>query len=254
MHEIKKMTLDFCGEKTHALAFLPKGHVTSQTAGIFCHGYTSHKASLLNWASRMMEENVPCVIFDLPGHYLGNFSEVRNFEDFTSYAHKLFFKSHQKLLNLLGHKPKKIILGGHSLGGLLALKASKLQEFEAFEKIIFGVGLGTPPKDVTHVFESPFYKSTLKLRSSLVSAELSPEKVFPWIKEEKIHLKLSGKKIFLLSGLDDLVVGNDGMERFSKIFEDENQVDIQKVKRLPHHQPELAAAHIKKYLKDNGFI
>ena len=143
-----------------------------------------------------------------------------------------------------------MVLGGHSLGSLLALKALTMKEFEPYKKLGIGVGLGMAPKDVVHLFDTPFYKSTLKVREQLVSPELKPDNVFPWIRDEKYNLQITNQDIHLISGDDDLVVGNDGMERFlENLVQKNNRVTIERPSKLPHHEPQGAASYVKKYLK-----
>src|SRR5687767_14992756 len=84
--------------QSNALLFWPESPTppTSHCA-LISHGYTSHKDSLLNWASRLAEERIPTVLFDLPGHYLGSFNEVERFEDFAGGAHLLFERAFEQL-------------------------------------------------------------------------------------------------------------------------------------------------------------
>lgn len=253
---IKKLHLNWDGRllsPTHALLLVPDQ--CNGRLALLCHGYTSHKASILSWASRLAEEGMPTIIFDVPGHYLGNFSEVDSFSDFKSYAHELFAEAFELAQAELTSAVKSVVLGGHSLGALLALKALSLPTFAGLEKIAVGVGLGMAPKDVVHIFDTPFYKSTLKLREQLVCPELKPDNVFPWIKEEKERLTIMRERIHLITGEDDMVVGDDGMERFAKQLEAQgNHVSFEKPKKLAHHVPENAAPHVKKFLKDEGWL
>ena len=69
---------------------------------------------------------------------------------------------------------------------------------------------------VVHLFDTPFYKATMKVREQLVSKALSPTNIFTWIKEQKENLNLSNQYIHLISGEDDLVVGDRGVERFAE--------------------------------------
>lgn len=258
--KIKTRTLSILGTQTNGLAFIPSKEVELKPVrAIFTHGYTSHKGSILNWAARLAEEGVPSYLFDVPGHYLGNYSEVDDFEAFKREAPNLFSLALQDLNSFFPEHSKddlKVILGGHSMGALLSLKAAETEFFQLNKPdLIICVGFGLPPKGITHVFDTPFYKSTLILRGQLVCPTLSPEVVFPWIKEEKENLKVSGLKIHLLSGEDDMVVGKNGTESLMEILErNHNQVTIEKPPRLAHHLPEQAAPHIKKYLKDLGFF
>lgn len=254
--KIHKINLTWSGRlltPTNALFLVPKQPI--KTLALLCHGYTSSKFSILSWASRLAEENVPSLIFDIPGHYLGNFSEVESFDEFKTSAHELFAEAFEAASSHLSLKPSKLILGGHSLGGLLALKAMSETCFSSIEKIALGVGLGLAPKDVMHIFDTPFYKSTLKLREQLVSPQLKPDHIFPWIKQEKENLTLNRQRIHLITGEDDVVVGEDGMERFATYLESlGNMVSQDKPKKLAHHVPENAAPHIKKFFKDQGWL
>ena len=254
--KIHKINLTWSGRlltPTNALLLLPEQ--PSKTLALLCHGYTSSKFSILSWASRLAEENVPTLIFDIPGHYLGNFSEVESFDEFKTSAHELFSEAFEAASSHLASPASRLIIGGHSLGGLLALKAIEEPVFANIEKIALGVGLGLAPKDVVHIFDTPFYKSTLKLREQLVSKELKPDNVFPWIKDEKESLTLTRQRIHLITGEDDVVVGEDGMERFATYLESlGNIVSMEKPKKLAHHIPENAAPHIKKFFKDEGWL
>lgn len=249
------------GGDCHAFLFLPDPTVELKPAlGLITHGYTSHKGPLLNWAARLAEEGMASVLFDLPGHYLGGFCEVQSLSVFQDHAHQLFEAAHQELCAHL-HEARpldhhileeaELVLMGHSLGGLLSLKALKLPTFASKTKQAICVGLGLPPIGKTHLFSSSFYKSTLHLRAQLVSKALDPDQVFPWIKKAKEELTLGDQKIHFITGQDDLVVAEDGTERFAELLKVQgNQVSIERPTKLPHHQPELAAGHIKKYLKD----
>jgi hypothetical protein len=239
-----------------ALGFLPVGIESNQprSLAIFTHGYTSHKGALLTWASRLVEEGMPAIIFDLPGHYLGGFSEVPSFKYFQQHAHKIFFEAYLNLLEACGlEKVDNLVLGGHSMGALLALKALELEEFDQLESCqsrAICVGLGLLAEDKTHLFASNFYKSTLNLRSQLVSPQLDPEVLFPWIRNEKKNINVNNHKIHFITGVDDIVVGDKGSERIADILkENNNLVSLDKPTSLPHHLPEQAASFIKKYLK-----
>lgn len=253
------------GESTHALAFIPEASLELRpTLGLITHGYTSHKGSLLNWAVRLAEEGMASLLFDLPGHYLGGFCEVRELKNFQNHAHHLFAQAKKELLSTLQkerpldehlYSGASLVLAGHSLGGLLSLKALELEEFKEDKKQAVVVGLGLPPRGQTHLFSSSFYKSTLHIRGQLVSKALSPDEVFPWIKKEKEELKLTNQTIHFITGEDDLVVSDQGTERFMEFLREQgNTVSLERPTRLPHHQPELAAGHIKKHLKKIGLI
>lgn len=265
--KIIKDYLPYEDQKTNAFYFLPEPHEEiKSTWAIFTHGYTADKSSIINWPIRLAESGVSCALFDLPGHYQGNFSEVKDFEGFKNHAHELFYSAFKGLerhfkeefpLNEHQAMPGelKLILGGHSLGGLLSLKALQLAGFADFDIQAICVGLGMAPKDIVHLFDTPFYKSTLRVREQLVSPALKPDNVFPWIKDEKANLNFSGKTIHLITGIDDLVVGDDGMERLQEnLLQKGNKVTIEKPSKLPHHEPQMAAAHVKKHLKKINWI
>ncbi|MBY0413609.1 MAG: lipase family protein [Bdellovibrionales bacterium] len=269
--KILKNYLPYQDQKTNVMYFLPEvGGETlleiKPTFALLTHGYTADKSSIINWAIRLSEVGVSCALFDLPGHYQGNYSEVNDFEFFKCHAHELFFEAFKGLsvafkeefpLNEQFLEPSqlKIAFCGHSLGAMLSLKAIIMPEFEKYEKRALSVGLGMAPKNVVHLFDTPFYKSTLKVREQLVSPELKPDNVFPWIKEEKNLIEIRNQDIHLITGEDDLVVGSDGMERFQASLEQKNnRVTIERPSKLPHHEPALAASHVKKYLKKINWI
>ncbi|MBC7714439.1 MAG: alpha/beta fold hydrolase [Rhizobacter sp.] len=265
--KITKNTLDYQDQKTNVMYFLPDlNDEVKPTFVLLTHGYTSDKSSIITWAIRLAEAGASVALFDLPGHYQGNYSEVKDFSYFKEHAHELFPQAFNGLISafleefpLNEHFTQpamlKLALGGHSLGAMLSLKALKLPEFELFEKRAIGVGLGMAPKDVVHLFDTPFYKSTLNVREQLVSPELKPDNVFPWIRDEKYNIELADSDIHLITGIDDLVVGDDGMERLQEsLSKKNNRVSIDKPSKLPHHEPALAASYVKKYLKKINWI
>ena len=264
---IEKTFLELGGWKIGAMIFMPSPDQSiAKSIGLFTHGYTSHKGSLLTWPTRLAEEGMTSVIFDLPGHYLGTFCEVESFEEFKSKSPELFevawnfakkkISEHYPLYeNYLSDEDFQLILGGHSLGALLAVKGLQLECFSSLKKSAICVGLGLPEEKKTHLFQTPFYKSTLVIRGQLVSPQLDPEKIFPWITEEKKNLSVSNHEIHMICGKDDLVVGDGGVRRLIEILERHgNMVSVDEPTRLPHHTPEAAAGFIKKYLKSKGVI
>jgi hypothetical protein len=268
--KILKNHLIYQDQKTNVMYFLPENLLNSSeeikpTFVLMTHGYTSDKSSILNWAIRLAEVGVSVALFDLPGHYLGNYSEVLSFDIFKLEAHKLYleafnglktaFKDEFGLTEHITPKNLKIAFTGHSMGAMLSLKAITMNEFEIYNKRAICVGLGMAPKEVLHLFDTPFYRATLDVREQLVSKALNSKNVFPWIRDEKNSISISNQDIHLISGLDDLVVGDDGMERFQEsLILKSNRVTIEKPTRLPHHEPALAASHIKKYLKKIEWI
>ena len=247
--------------QVNALAFIPSTdkQIKSEWA-IFSHGYTSHKGDCLNWAARLVEIGVPCLIFDQPGHYLGSFHEVSSFEDFTQHVHELFGEAFQRLQNLLDQHlgfgqfpaPTTVILGGHSLGAYTSIKALELPAFEKYKRIAIGIGIGIGQRQATHLFETAFYEKTLSIRRQLVSPALDSKAVFSWLKNSKENMTISNERIHLITGEDDVVVGNGGMEALLEVLErNGNVVTWEKPKRLPHHEPGAATAHIYSFLKDH---
>lgn len=246
--------------KVCALAFLPiEETVQKKEWALFTHGYTSHKGDCLNWATRLSESGVPCMIFDQPGHYLGSFYEVEKFEDFRDHAHELFAEAYLKLQNLLEiHStesmptPNGLILAGHSLGAFTSIKALELPLFANLNKVAVGIGIGIGQRQATHLFETAFYSKTLSIRRQLVSPTLDSKTVFGWLKEAKENLDISGQRIHCITGEDDVVVGNLGLEAFVEVLErNGNVVTSEQPKRLPHHEPGAAAPHLYSFLKNH---
>ena len=242
----------------NALAFLPSldddaPSIKSEWC-VFSHGYTASKSDCLTWATRVSEAGSPAIIFDHPGHYLGGINSVNSFEEFTEHAHKNFALAFQKLQELMqGHAPdsglKTIVLGGHSLGALLCLKALNLPELAKFETLAIGVGIGIGQHKAVHLFESSFYQKTLNVRRQLVSPALDSSLMFPWIKDEKLKLNLYQKRIHLITGLDDLVVGKGGLEALRFELSAQNIVTTFEPNKLQHHNPSGAATYIYSFLK-----
>lgn len=253
-----KTKFSVAGMEVLALGFVPEVCYQQKPSsiGLFTHGYTSHKGSLLTWASRLSEEGMPVMIFDLPGHYLGGFGEVENFQDFEEHTHHLFQEAYEALVKELKiDDVDTVILGGHSLGALMALKALNTEFFQDKKTKTICVGFGLLEKGKTHLFETPFYKSTLNLRSQLVSPAIAPEIIFPWIRKQKENLIVKNKTIHLITGDDDLVVGAGGSERILELLNSQgNQTTLDKPSKLPHHLPEQAASFIKKYLKKENIL
>lgn len=247
--------------QVNALAFIPspEKEVRCEYA-IFTHGYTSHKGDCLNWATRLVETGVPCLIFDHPGHYLGSFHEANSFEDFKLHSHKLFGEGLLRLEALLdqtlghGQHPlcRSVILGGHSLGAFNAIRALELPQFKDIGRIAVGIGLGLNKSQGSHIFDSAFYEKTISIRRQLVAPALDSKNVFPWLKEEKEKIAVSKERIHLITGEDDVVVGSGGVENFSKILEaNGNTVSFEKPKKLAHHEPGAAAPHLYSFLKSH---
>ena len=245
LKNIRPITLKTKNLKTQGLIFNPIEDNSAKCC-VFTHGYTSHKGSILTWAQKVIDLGAPSLIFDLPGHYLGNFDEVNEFNHFIEEVPQLFEKAFSIILENNKYATKPII-GGHSLGALMALKASN--EFEMFKEIIC-VGLGSLPINKPHLFETPFFKDTMHLRSELVSECLNPKLMLPWISEQKRQPITHNKSIHLIGGKDDIIIGGEeGINQMGKTLQETNVVDIQLITKLPHHTPENAGIFIKKTLQ-----
>lgn len=255
MTQILKLTIPFCKSSVQALAVVPDA-VNPASIALFSHGYTSHKGSVLNWALKLADNKIASLVFDLPGHYLGSFNEVETFDDFKNHSSDLFIEAARLLISKLKETPKNIILGGHSLGGLLSIKALDHEYFQQFETTsAVTVGVGLPKGIIKHVLQGPFFESMLRQRSSLVSPAINPETMFNWIGEEKAGIQTSQKNIHLISGQDDFIAPPANLENFKNVLiENQNNVTIEIKKNLPHHLPELAAGIIKNYFKNQGFL
>lgn len=253
--KIVKKVLSHRSYKYNAMAFLPSLEAEQLPYwAIFTHGFTASKSDAISWAQRLSESGISTLIFDLPGHYLGSYNEVESFEEFRDCAHECFLPAFVYLNELADqYKLKKldrIILGGHSLGALLSIKAMILPEFEKLNPLAIAVGLGIGQHKEVHLFESSFYQKTLNIRRQLVSPSLDSDKVFPWIKDEKLKLKVSGKRIHLITGKDDVVIGPGGLTAMKEELERVgNIVSADEPKKLSHHEPSLAATHIYHFLK-----
>jgi hypothetical protein len=247
----------------NALAFIPSTEgekkIKSEWA-FFSHGYTSHKGDCLNWATRLVESGVPCLIFDQPGHYLGSFHEMNSFKDFKSHVHELFGEAYIRLQTLMElhlgigayPPPKTIILGGHSLGAYTAIRALEIPVFQNLQKVAVAIGIGIGQRQATHLFETAFYEKTLSIRRQLVAPALDSKEVFSWLKSEKENMTISSQRIHLITGEDDVVVGAGGLDAFIEVLErNGNVVTWDRPKRLPHHEPGAATPHLFSFLKDH---
>ena len=214
-----------------------------RAVAIFTHGYTSCKTDQLYWAQRLIRHNIDTVIFDLPGHYLGAGSEVENFDDFAAFAPRLFLEITQKLAV---KEEEPLILGGHSLGALLSLKAMELSELSPFKKFGVAVGFGLNVQDGLHPLEKSFFRETLILRSKLISPALGPTNFFPWLHAMKKNLFVSGEKLHFICGEDDIIVPKNGAEELAQMLRVRgNTVSVEKPRRLAHHEPAFAAPFVE---------
>ena len=252
--KIIKKTLKNKYFQFNGFVFVPSNDPSSkpirQEWAIFTHGYTASKSDCISWAQRLAESGIPAVIFDLPGHHLGSLNKVESFDDFKDHAVECFEDAYDFLQETIGGSPSKLILGGHSLGALLSVKALELDKFSNFEKICLAIGFGISQHSSSHIFESDFYKNTLNIRRQLVDETIDSDFMFAWINEEKHTLNVTGERIHMITGLDDVVVGKGGLEALSNHLKmNGNTVSEIEPKKLPHHEPSLASVHIYSFLK-----
>ena len=186
--------------RTDAISFLPDpSRGETGTLAVFAPGYTSEKSQLLSWGTGLAALGVPTLIFDLPGHYLGNLHPLGSFEDFKNHTPHLFARGLETLRERAGERGREayqVVLGGHSLGSLMAAEAIRLPDFSSMARLLIGVGLSASPANGTHIFETDLYRETLEVRKQLVAPCLSPDRIIPWIKEDKANVSLSGETVF----------------------------------------------------------
>lgn len=245
--KLHKQTLQNEHFQFNAIAFVPENPATQ--IALFTHGYTASKADCLNWAQRLSDANITSVIFDLPGHHLGSYNEIPSLQVFKDHAHECFETSFSFLKTFVPN-PETIILGGHSLGALLAVHALELPCFENLQKLAVCIGLGISQHTKTHLFETSFYEKTLNIRRQLVDEKIDSDAVFSWIKEDKLNIQVKNQRIHMITGLDDVVVGEGGMEAMAFHLKSlNNNVTTLEPKKLSHHEPALAASHIYAFIK-----
>lgn len=222
---------------------------------LMAHGYTAYKAQMQNWAFRLLDLGCACSIIDLPGHRLGHFFDVSNFEDFKKQSSLIFPKVLQDLTQSLKLDPnqlQKIFFSGHSLGGFLALKGFESLESNLHSKmhyICVGLGTNLANEKQNHFLENSFFAKTLKFRNALVSECLHSDKVFAWLKDAKTQLKINQSKIHLITGENDLIAPPAQIENLASILRPHNQVEITIQKQLSHHEPEKASPIVYQVIK-----
>ena len=255
--EIKRIVLTLGSFAVNGIFFIPaaKTNPNFNKFAIFTHGYTSHKGDVLSWAHRMAFAGLHSAIFDLPGHYLGSFNEVNDFNEFTNNSHLLFLKAFEQLHFLSNINPELLILGGHSLGSYFSLLALDIPELANIRRCATCVGSTYSQKQDKIFLESDFYHDTLKLREQLVSPCLRSSQMFPWIKERISLLSTQSHKIHLITGEDDIVATPQGtMSLYNHLKNLGNDMTLYFPNTLPHHRPELAASFIYSYLKKEKLI
>lgn len=235
----------------NAMIFLPPMQRNHSPAwALLTHGYTSSKTDCVSWAQRLSEASIACCIFDLPGHHLGSYNKLNSFEEFKLHSHECFSDAYELLQSHVKEPCEQLILAGHSLGALLAIKALSLNTFSLLPKLAIGVGVGIGQHKTAHLFETSFYEKTLNIRRQLVDEHIDSQFVFPWIKEEKENINITNQRVHLITGLDDVVVGEKGAEVFrQKLEKSGNSLSLSEPKKLPHHEPSMATSHIYNFLK-----
>jgi len=250
--QITKEILQIDDMKVEAFLFLPSASQKPfEHAAILTHGYTSHKSVLVPWASKIVDRNIPTLIFDLPGHFLGSFNEAPSFDSFKVNAPQLFEIARSLVNKRANQNIPFCFVGGHSLGALISLLSLEHLKLESHQKLAIGVGFGAPPENVTHIFDTPFFKKTMEIRKQLVSESLDPKIILPWIRDTKNSNIIKNQRIHLISGEDDVIVGKNGLDRLTNHLSSlGNQVSFDKPKNLPHHLPENASTHVSHFIKN----
>ena len=131
--KIIKKTLEHPKFKFNAMAFKAtkdNGNGANDIFAVMTHGYTASKQDCISWAQRLSDAGIHTVIFDQPGHYLGSYHNVASFEDFIESAHECFIHAYEFLKDSVGIEPQHLVLGGHSLGALMSLKAIEHNYFK----------------------------------------------------------------------------------------------------------------------------
>jgi pimeloyl-ACP methyl ester carboxylesterase len=240
-HKLKTKHLE-----SAALTFFP-AQASNKIAAVFTHGHTSHKGAILSWAEKLYHAGIASTIFDLPGHYMGEGSDVIDLDLFSKEAPELFSQA----INAMSEKliVDHWIVGGHSLGALLSLKFLNLEAIPNSKVEAIAVGFAETSKSGNHLYQEAIFKKMLEFRSLLVSPALHHDYFFQWIRKEKMSLALKNKRLLLLSGRDDLVAKAEDVESLAlRLKQDENIVELIMLDKLPHHEPEKAATHIRDYI------
>lgn len=243
--------------KFQSFSFLPSTDKPIHPFFAICtHGYTASKNDCVPWAQRLALSGIPTIVFDLPGHYLGSFEELDKLDDLKEHATECFEIAYNQLKNQMqlhstNSECNRLFLIGHSLGALLSIAALEQPVFKELEKLSIAIGLGAPT-DGNHIFQSEFYEETMNIRKQLVSDELHPDQTIDWINDLKRNVPVKNQRIHLLTGEDDIVVGTSGAEDMKKLLEAKDcEVSLNVLKRLPHHEPRMAATHIYQFIKNN---
>lgn len=218
---------------------------------IFTHGFTSNKQDLLNWMQKFASNQVPVLIFDLPGHYLGNLTDVNSIEEFYQSSEAFFGQARGLLEAELNQSNLFYLVGGHSLGALLSLLTLDQVFPEKESTLSLIVGLGSPKENSQHFFDTDLFAETRRFRDQLVSPAINMKDLFTWSHDLKRTIEVKDRKIHLICGENDVVVGPGGVERLFEHLKNNNQVSLDQPKKLSHHEPQLAHVHLYSYLKKN---
>lgn len=257
------MTLSVSDVSVNALLFVPQdadassSSVSFASVAICTHGYTSHKGDLIAWADKLTGENIPTLLFDLPGHYLGSFNEVSSLASFFTVAPALF---KQAFLQISNHiqltSDVKIILGGHSLGALVSIIAGGDQsQWQSHHLLHICVGLGVSAGLSKHLFSAPLFAEIMQMREQFVSSCLQASSLLPELYKQKLALKPVQQKIILMVGEDDIISPPADVSRLKKQLEQyTDDVEMITQKHMPHNLPERAATTIRSVLKSRNYI
>ena len=139
-----------------ALTYTPEA-TSNLPIVVLSHGYTASKISLDLISSYLAQRGYPCISFDCRGHKLGNsggsldhFDEtIEDLNNVVKWAMDFF--SHNK-----------VVLLGHSMGGLVSLYSAPL-----IETAVATVAIAVGPKP-TQGFQGPVGRAMLALRSDYV--------------------------------------------------------------------------------------
>ncbi|MDA8792538.1 alpha/beta fold hydrolase [Bacteriovoracaceae bacterium] len=218
---------------------------------IFTHGFTSNKQDLLNWMQKFASNQVPVLIFDLPGHYLGNLTDVESIHEFHQATDQFFQQAKTLLESTVQQSNLFYLVGGHSLGALLSLLVLDNVFPKTEQTLSLIVGLGSPKENEQHFFDTELFSETRKFRDQLVSPAINMKDLFAWSHDIKRTIQVKNRKIHLICGENDVVVGPEGVERLLEHLKSQNEVTLDKPKKLSHHEPQLAHVHLYSYLKRN---
>ncbi len=247
---VKKIEIFQNGHHLSALMFIPKIDSIPIGQCVFTHGYTSSKTSLLSWSQTLLQSNIPSILFDLPGHLLGNSSDISSLEEFYEVAIQFF---HQCTEYMNQEKPKwehvPWWFGGHSLGAFIALNASRIKK-PKIKTVCVGLGL---KKDLRKtIAHHHFFKDVIEFRKHLVSETLSPAPFFSWLQKKKENLDISNQNFFFITGKDDIVMTPEDTQNLIEHLKNKNDIKSVFPKHLPHYLPERASSEIKNLILNDS--